>query len=377
MSPEMPEKPSRYSTRDTRAVPSPSDCSTARRRARCGPPPRYPSTHQPRVNGASTPHRPHSEWGRLTGDCGTPPSPPPRRVPPRGRRRAAGRSWSSTYPTTRPQCAGPGACCPAARPRTVPPAARRTSAAGRLRHPADCAAARVEPRRARACGVRVRPPPASAPHARVRCRQPARDRRHSNGRDRAGRQDAGARRSQLPGHSRRACRDRSPAPPVRCPRVRRLQSGAASRAGDRRATGLSSYYSKKGTRILRTMSLRARLLASLCLALFVTIGCGGEPPDKEMQQAQGAVDAARAAGADKYATEEFAAATLALNNARDAVAQRDYRLALNHALDSRERAQNAAKMAADGKASARTEADRAITTAQNEINAAKTKIDGT
>ena len=122
------------------------------------------------------------------------------------------------------------------------------------------------------------------------------------------------------------------------------------------------------------MSLRARLLPALCLALFVTVGCGGEPPDKEMQQAQGALDAARAAGADKYATEEFAAATLALNNAKDAVTQRDYRLALNHALDSRERAQNAAKMAADGKAAARTEADKAITAAQDELNTAQTKL---
>ena len=122
------------------------------------------------------------------------------------------------------------------------------------------------------------------------------------------------------------------------------------------------------------MSLRARLLPAVCLALFVTIGCGGEPPDKEMQQAQGALDAARAAGADKYASEEFTAATLALTNAREAVEQRDYRLALNHALDSRERAQNAAKMAADGKAAARTEADRAINAAQAEINAAEARM---
>ena len=129
-----------------------------------------------------------------------------------------------------------------------------------------------------------------------------------------------------------------------------------------------------GTRILRKMSLRARLLPAVCLALFVTIGCGGEPPDKEMQQAQGALDAARAAGADKYATEEFTAATLALTNAKEAVDQRDYRLALNHALDSRERAQNAAKMAADGKAAARTEADRAINAAQAEINAAEARV---
>ena len=122
------------------------------------------------------------------------------------------------------------------------------------------------------------------------------------------------------------------------------------------------------------MSLRARLLPALCLALLVTIGCGGEPPDKEMQQAQGALDAARAAGADKYATEEFTAATLALTNAKEAVDQRDYRLALNHALDSRERAQNAAKMAADGKATARTEADRAINAAQAEINAVEARV---
>jgi len=139
-------------------------------------------------------------------------------------------------------------------------------------------------------------------------------------------------------------------------------------------TGLSSYYTEIGTRILRKMSLRARVLPALCLALFVTIGCGGEPPDKEMQQAQGALDAAQAAGADKYAAEEFTAAKLALTNAKEAVDQRDYRLALNHALDSRERAQNAAKMAADGKAAARTEADRAINAAQAEINAVEAKV---
>jgi hypothetical protein len=122
------------------------------------------------------------------------------------------------------------------------------------------------------------------------------------------------------------------------------------------------------------MSPRSRVLPALCLALFITIGCGGEPPEKEMQQAQGAVDAAQAAGADKYATEEFTAASQALAHAREAVEQRDYRLALNHALDSRERAQNAAKEAADGKAAARIEADRALTAAQADLDAATAKL---
>jgi hypothetical protein len=106
----------------------------------------------------------------------------------------------------------------------------------------------------------------------------------------------------------------------------------------------------------------------------MTVGCGGEPPEKEMQQAQGALDAARAAGADKYATEEFNAAQAALANARAAVSQRDYRLALDRALDSRERAQNAAQQAADGKATARTDADRALTAAQAELDAAEAKL---
>lgn len=93
-----------------------------------------------------------------------------------------------------------------------------------------------------------------------------------------------------------------------------------------------------------------------------------------MQQAQGAIDAARAAGADKYAVEEFTAAQDALKRANDAVAQRDYRLALSSALDSRERAQNAAKMAADGAAAARVQADRAVSAALEALTAARVSL---
>jgi uncharacterized protein DUF4398 len=104
-----------------------------------------------------------------------------------------------------------------------------------------------------------------------------------------------------------------------------------------------------------------RLVASaVAVAAIVTAACG-DPPDKEMQQAQGAIDAAKAAGADQYAPDEYAAAQDALKKANDSVAQRDYRQALNHALDSRERAQTAAREAADHKATARTDADRALT----------------
>jgi hypothetical protein len=106
-----------------------------------------------------------------------------------------------------------------------------------------------------------------------------------------------------------------------------------------------------------------------CLLVVLATACTS-PPNKELDQAQGAIDAARAAGADRYAPTEFAAATTALKNATEAVAQRDYRLALNHAIDSREQAQNAARVAADTRAKVRGEVERSIA----EVNALITQV---
>jgi hypothetical protein len=97
----------------------------------------------------------------------------------------------------------------------------------------------------------------------------------------------------------------------------------------------------------------------VCLLVALASACAS-PPHKEMDQAQGAIDAARAAGADRYAPTEFGAATTALKNANDAVEQGDYRLALNHALDSREQAQNAARVAADNRAKLRGDVERSM-----------------
>jgi hypothetical protein len=99
-------------------------------------------------------------------------------------------------------------------------------------------------------------------------------------------------------------------------------------------------------------------LACFLVAFFVA-GCTS-PPNKEMDQAQGAIDAARAAGADRYAASELAAANTALKNANEAAQQGDYRLALNHALDSREQAQNAARVAADTRAKLRGDVERSL-----------------
>ena len=102
------------------------------------------------------------------------------------------------------------------------------------------------------------------------------------------------------------------------------------------------------------------------LAIVAIAACGA-PPDPEIHAAQGAIDAARAAGANIYAPEEYAAAVTALERSRQAVSGRDYRQALNHALDAHERAQEAARMAADQRAVVRSEAEHALATVEATI----------
>lgn len=115
-------------------------------------------------------------------------------------------------------------------------------------------------------------------------------------------------------------------------------------------------------------SVRAVLRAAPLFALLFVAACA-EPPSKEMNQAQGAIEAARAAGADQFAGDEFKAAVESLAKSDQAARDGDYRLALNYALDSRERAQNAARLAVDGKALARGDAERTIA----EVTAAVTR----
>jgi hypothetical protein len=106
--------------------------------------------------------------------------------------------------------------------------------------------------------------------------------------------------------------------------------------------------------------MRMRGLAPLMTAIAMLLPGCSEPPTREMHQAQGAIDAARAAGAEEYAPGEFGAAVDALRRYDEAVSQRDYRLALSLALDARERAQEAAKQAAGQKATTRSEAERML-----------------
>ena len=119
--------------------------------------------------------------------------------------------------------------------------------------------------------------------------------------------------------------------------------------------------------------MRARLFLLLPVFLLVS-ACSPAPPQKELDRAQGAIDAARAAGAETYARDAFNAATSALQQAHDAVAENDYRLALTRALDAYARAQQAARGAADGKARARSEAEGAMIAATAAVQRLRTRV---
>jgi len=103
----------------------------------------------------------------------------------------------------------------------------------------------------------------------------------------------------------------------------------------------------------------SRRLLAVAVALALAWACA-DPPDKEIHQAQGAIDAARAAGAEQYAPAPLEAATKALAQAHEAVEQRDYRLALSQALDAQENARSAARAAASQKAVVRSQVERTL-----------------
>jgi len=124
------------------------------------------------------------------------------------------------------------------------------------------------------------------------------------------------------------------------------------------------------------MRLPTGITRGTWLVLVVAAISCASPPHKEIDQAQGAIDAARAAGAERYASTEYAAATDALKQANDAVTGRDYRLALNYALESREQAQNAARTAADTRARLRGDVERSVAEAKAMIDDVRAHLEG-
>jgi hypothetical protein len=117
-------------------------------------------------------------------------------------------------------------------------------------------------------------------------------------------------------------------------------------------------------------------MAAILLGAAAALAACAEPPTREISQAQGALDTARAAGAEAYARNEFQAADAALKKAHAAVAERDYRQALSFALDAREQARTAAREAAAARARAATEVALRIDAAARAVEGARTRLAG-
>ena len=152
--------------------------------------------------------------------------------------------------------------------------------------------------------------------------------------------------------ARRAVPDQH-APAARCRRARAAPPRSSFSRG--RSCGRQVVHATRPSlRANSAISLRytcapmSRRFVPAVLALVV-LGACSEPPNKERQQAEARVAAARAADAAIYAPEGLQAAEAALQKYDEAVAQRDYRQALNLALEARDQAYEAAKQAGDAK----------------------------
>jgi hypothetical protein len=117
-----------------------------------------------------------------------------------------------------------------------------------------------------------------------------------------------------------------------------------------------------------------RSFCAVVLAIAV-VACS-EPPTKERDQAQNALDEARAAGAATYASADLRAAETALAGYDTAVSQGDYRLALSLAIDAREGAYAARRRTLDEKARTRTEAEDLLHAVERGVAAGEQRLSG-
>jgi hypothetical protein len=104
----------------------------------------------------------------------------------------------------------------------------------------------------------------------------------------------------------------------------------------------------------------------IVLLLVALAGCS-EPPQKEIDEAKSAIDAARAAGADQYASAEFSGATATLDKARASVDERDYRQALSYAIDARQRAIEASRLVPEARARLKAAAETELKLANDSV----------
>lgn len=121
-------------------------------------------------------------------------------------------------------------------------------------------------------------------------------------------------------------------------------------------------------------SSRGATVGACLIAACLTSACAA-PPNREIADAQSALKAASAAGAEQFAPAAFKSAAESYRLANEAVMQEDYRLALSHALESRERAQAAEREAAAARDEIRDDAQRRMANVATLLARAGTRLD--
>lgn len=121
---------------------------------------------------------------------------------------------------------------------------------------------------------------------------------------------------------------------------------------------------------------KMRYLVLVMVAAFVAgivTSCAG-PPEQEMAQAEAAIQAAQAAGADLYAADDFKSASDALADAKAKVESKDYTGAKEAAMMAKEKADAAKANAEKGKEEKKAEAEQKMSALKTEWETVKAEV---
>jgi hypothetical protein len=120
--------------------------------------------------------------------------------------------------------------------------------------------------------------------------------------------------------------------------------------------------------------LSSGVVAGAVAILLLVTSCAA-PPNREIEDAEAALKAAKDAGAERYAVTSYRQAEDAYRGANVAVTDGDYRLALSRALESRERARDAEREAAGVHARARDEVLQTMSDAFAQLASANKELE--
>ena len=128
------------------------------------------------------------------------------------------------------------------------------------------------------------------------------------------------------------------------------------------------------------MKMRVKSLV-LIVAGAALLGCGGDPPTADLNAAKQALDAAGAAGAERFASSEYSAAQSAYNQAESTVNTEAEKLfknfdqAKSQIADAKSKADRAQSSATSEKGRQKGSAEGVIAAAQAAVAAARASLD--